>query len=40
MPSSKVKLLYEDKSLVLHTRDLIGFNTDLQTVTYYSTILK
>ena len=28
--------LYEDKSLALHTRDLIFFTTDLQTVNYYS----
>ena len=31
--------LYDDKSLTLHTRDLIFFTTDLQTVNYYSTIL-
>ena len=30
--------LYEDKSLALHTCDLIFFTTDLQTVNYYSTI--
>ena len=30
--------LYEDKSLALHTRDLIFFTTDLQTVNYYTTI--
>ena len=30
--------LYEDKSLALQARDLIFFTTDLQTVTYYSTI--
>ena len=30
--------LNEDKSLALHTRDLIFFTTDLQTVNYYTTI--
>ena len=30
--------LYQDKSLVLHAHDLIFFTTDLQTVSYYSTI--
>ena len=30
--------LYKDKSLVLHTGDLILFTTDLKTVNYYSTI--
>ena len=30
--------LYEDKTLVLRTRDLIFFTTDLQTVNYYPTI--
>ena len=30
--------LYEDKSLALRARDLIVFTTDLQTVSYYSTI--
>ena len=29
---------YEDKSLALHTRDMIFFTTDLQTVNYYTTI--
>ena len=34
-----VGLLYEDKSLVLHTCDSNDlFTTDLQTVNYYSTI--
>ena len=31
-----VTQLYEDKSLALHTRDLIFFTTDLQTVNYYT----
>ena len=30
--------MYEDKSLVMHARDLIFFTTDLQTVNYYLTI--
>ena len=30
--------LYEDKSFVLHARDLIFFTTDLQTVNYYTAI--
>ena len=29
--------LYKDKSLWLHTHDLIFFTIDLQTVNYYST---
>ena len=33
-----VSLLYKDKSLMLHTRDLILFTFDLQTVNNYSTI--
>ena len=33
-----VSQLYEDKLLAVHTRDLIFFTTDLQTVSYYSTI--
>ena len=35
--SQFVGQLYEDKSLVLHTRDLIFFTTDLQSVNYYTT---
>ena len=34
--SQFVGQLYEDKSLALHTRDLIFFTTDLQTVNYYT----
>ena len=33
-----VSQVYKDKSLALHTHDLIFFTTDLQTVNYYSTI--
>ena len=35
--SQFVGQLYEDKSLALHTGDLIFFTTDLQTVNYYTT---